>query len=167
MTVLVVKGGEAWYPEILLGLEDGEVLQLDSRGINWRDVGDGLSQAGRRYGKNIFLLWYGWQGIGRTDETWERLDRILTDLVGSAGGNHPSGRLLRPPGARTTVQERQDAGGSAAVATLVDDKPSDDVESDAATADAPVPNRGSGWSGFSPSWMRLSVSRPSRNGCGP
>ncbi len=137
-TILVVKSGEASYPEILLGGEDGEVLQLDSRGINWRDVGDGLSQAARRYGKNIFLLWYGWKGIGRTDETWDRLDRILTDLVGSVGGN-PSGRLLRSPGEKTKVQERRDSGGSAAVAALVEDQPSDDVTSDAATADTPVP----------------------------
>ena len=134
--ILVVKSGEASYPEILLGLEEGEVLQLDSRGINWRDVGDGLSQAGRRYGKNIFLLWYGWQGIGRTDETWDRLDRILTDLVGSVGEN-PSGRL-RLPGEKTTVQERRENGGSGAVAGVGGDQQSDDVTSDPA-ADAPVP----------------------------
>ena len=76
-TIFVVKSGEASYPEILLGGEDGEVLRLDSRGINWQDVGDGLVQAARQYGKNIFLLWYGWKGIGQTDETWDRLDSIL------------------------------------------------------------------------------------------
>ncbi len=137
-TILVVKSGEASYPEILLGGDGSEALQLDSRGINWRDVGDGLSQAARQYGKNIFLFWYGWKGIGRTDETWDRLDGILTDLVGSVGRNAP-GRLLRPPGEKTTVQERRDTGESAPVAALAEDEQSDDVTSGATTADTPAP----------------------------
>jgi Holliday junction resolvasome RuvABC ATP-dependent DNA helicase subunit len=128
-TILVVKSGEASYPEILLGGDESGVLQLDSKGINWRDVGDGLSQAARRYGKNIFLFWYGWKGIGRTDETWDRLDRILTDLVGAVGGS-ASGRLLRSPGEKTAV---------AAAVAPVEDQPADEVASDAATADTPVP----------------------------
>jgi len=137
-TIFVVRSGEAAYPEILLGGEDGETLQLDSRGINWQDVGDGLVQAARQYGKNIFLLWYGWNGIGQTDETWDRLDRVLTDLVESRRGNGP----LRPPRApreEATEPEQRDAEGSAAAAARREGQPTDEVTSDTPTADPPTP----------------------------
>ena len=136
-TIFVVKSGEASYPEILLGGEDGEVLQLDPRGINWQDVGDGLVQAARQYGKNIFLLWYGWKGIGQTDESWERLDGILKDLVESKGAHGP----LRPPRSQTAEAaepEEQEQDGFTAAADPSEGRPTVDVASDAAAADAPA-----------------------------
>ena len=99
-TIFVVRSGEASYPEILLGAGNGEAPQLDARGINWQDVGDGLVQAARQYGMNVFLLWYGWNGIGQTDETWDRLDALLTELVES---KHRHGPLRPPRAARETV----------------------------------------------------------------
>ena len=136
-TIFVVRSGEAAYPEILLGGEEGEALQLDSRGINWQDVGDGLVQAARQYGKNIFLLWYGWKGIGQTDETWDRLDRILTELVESKGGNG-SLRPPRSPREEAPEPERRDAEGLAGAAARCEDQPTDDGTSETATADTPV-----------------------------
>ncbi|MCY7302557.1 MAG: AAA family ATPase [Thermoleophilia bacterium] len=137
-TIFVVKSGQASYPEILLGGEDGEVLQLDARGINWQDVGDGLVQAARQYGKNIFLLWYGWKGIGQTDETWDRLDSILKGLVESKEGFGP----LRPPRSQkrgeATGLEGHDTEGFAAAATRRKGQETDEVAADATTADAPV-----------------------------
>ena len=126
-TIFVVRSGEAAYPEILLGSEDGKALQLDARGINWQDVGDGLFQAARQYGKNIFLLWYGWRGIGQTDATWDRLDTILTDLVESTRAHGP----LRPPRSQrgdAVVPDTQQPEGRQAEA----------VTADAATADTPL-----------------------------
>jgi hypothetical protein len=136
-TIFVVKSGKASYPEILLGGEDGEVLQLDSRGINWQDVGDGLVQAARQYGKNIFLLWYGWSGIGQTDESWDRLDGILKDLVESKSWSGP----LRPPRsavAEAAEPEERGAEGFAAAATPGEGESTDASAPDAATADARV-----------------------------
>ena len=136
-TIFVVKSGEASYPEILLGGEDGEVLRLDSRGINWQDVGDGLVQAARQYGKNIFLLWYGWKGIGQTDESWDRLDSILEDLVESKSWPGP----LRPPRSAMDAAaeaEERDAEGLAAAAAPGEGESTDAAAPDAATADATV-----------------------------
>ncbi len=138
-TIFVVRSGEAAYPEILLGGQEGEALQLDSRGINWQDVGDGLVQAARQYGKNIFLLWYGRKGIGQTDETWDRLDRILTELVESKEQSGP----LRPPRSPREEEpepERQNADGFAAATAGSEGQPTRDLTSDATPADTPVPD---------------------------
>ncbi|MEO5632596.1 AAA family ATPase [Gaiella sp.] len=136
-TIFVVRSGEAAYPEILLGGEGGERLRLDARGINWQDVGDGLFQAARQYGKNIFLLWYGWSGIGKTDETWDRLDRVLTDLVESRRGIGP----LRPPRAskEMATEPEQPVEELAAASTgKSESEQADSVTTDVATADAPA-----------------------------
>ena len=136
-TIFVVRSGEASYPEILLGAGDGEALQLDARGINWQDVGDGLFQAARQYGMNIFVLWYGWKGIGQTDETWDRLDAILTELVES---KHRYGPLRPPrsPREEATESERGGAEEFGVVAAGCEGQQTDDVASVAATAAAPV-----------------------------
>ena len=136
-TIFVVRSGEASYPEILLGGEDGEVLRLDSKGINWQDVGDGLVQAARQYGKNIFLLWYGWKGIGQTDETWDRLDSILTELVESKEGLGP----LRPPRSATADVAEPDADDADGLseATGSEGEPAAAAASAGGTADAPAP----------------------------
>jgi hypothetical protein len=136
-TIFVVRSGEASYPEILLGASDGEALQLDARGINWQDVGDGLVQAARQYGMNVFLLWYGWNGIGQTDDTWDRLDAILTELVEA---KHRHGPLRPPRSAREPVAALEESGadelGAAAVA--LEDEQADAVASDGATVASPA-----------------------------
>lgn len=133
-TIFVVRSGEAAYPEILLGGDDGSELRLDARGINWQDMGDGLFQAARQYGKNIFLLWYGWGGVGQTDDTWHRLDRILSDLVASRRGTGPL-RPPRSPSGEATESEQPDTNGSAA--TDLEAEPTDAVTTEAATDDPP------------------------------
>ncbi len=136
-TIFVVRSGEAAYPEILLGGEDGKALQLDARGINWQDVGDGLVQAARQYGKNIFLLWYGWRGIGQTDATWDRLDTVLTDLVESTRAHGP----LRPPrsqSAEAAGPDKQDLEGAAGMSAPSEDRQAEAVTADAATAGTPL-----------------------------
>jgi hypothetical protein len=82
-TIYVVDPEDPEAVRSLLADKDtAEPLEADAEGIYW-DY-DELAKsyvAQKRYGPNVVLAWWNESRQQRTDERWQRLDRILQDLA--------------------------------------------------------------------------------------
>lgn len=82
-TIYVVDPEDPEAVRSLLADKDtAEPLEADAEGIYW-DY-DELARsfvAQKRYGPNVVLAWWNESRQQRTDERWQRLDRILQELV--------------------------------------------------------------------------------------
>jgi hypothetical protein len=82
-TIYVVDPEDPEAVRSLLADKDtAQPLEADAEGIYW-DY-DALAKsyvAQKRYGSNVVLAWWNESRQQRTDERWQRLDRILQDLV--------------------------------------------------------------------------------------
>jgi nitrous oxide reductase accessory protein NosL len=82
-TIYVVDPEDPEAVRSLLADKDtAKPLQADANGIYW-DY-DELAKsyvAQKRYGANVVLAWWNERRQQRTDERWQRLDRILEDIA--------------------------------------------------------------------------------------
>jgi hypothetical protein len=69
--------------------EEARELDRDNQGIFWSldiaergsDAGIPKASASKFYGEDLRLSWFRDDALTRTDERWERLDRVLTDFT--------------------------------------------------------------------------------------